>query len=175
MKRNFIAAAILSLASAVAFAAPGNGNNSASQGAISGQAQVGGEYTTGTVNGSVSANSNISGDAISATRVNGNGFSSQTTTSVGMGSATGSIAVSPTSVTAATSQTGYSNVVSQGVTKGDAPSVDSQGLIVNGTTGLASVQNTAGAGVSQTFVGKSGQGAIEGSAAYEGTGSFAGL
>jgi len=171
MKRNLIAAAILSLASIAAMASPASNTQS---GSASGYLGAQGEYTVGTVSGSVSANSNISGDAVSATRVNGNGYSSQQTTAIGTGSATGSINVTPNSVTANTSQTATSNVVSQGVSSGNTPALDGNGLIVNGTAGLSSVQNTAGAGVSQTFTGATGQFGVSGYGGYTETGAVGG-
>jgi hypothetical protein len=172
MKKIAIIAAVAAMFAGSAMA---HDNGPVSSGSVSGGLSVGGEYTIGKVSGSVSATSQTQGNAVSATRVNGNGYSSQQTTSVGSGSATGSINVTPNGVTASTSQTSKSDVVSNGFSSGNTPALDGNGLIVNGAAGLSQTTTAANAGVSQTFTGETGQLAIGGIAGYQATGALAGI
>jgi membrane-associated protease RseP (regulator of RpoE activity) len=169
MKRNLIAAAILSFASIAAFAGNGNGNGNNNGGAVSGgvagQAEIGGQITVGQVNAGLSASSQTSGNAVSSTKVFGpNAYSTQSTISTGAGTTTASVDVKPNSVTATTSQGAVSNVVSNSNQSSQLPTLDDKGLLINGTAGVAQVQNTAAAAATQTIVGVTGMAGIEGSA-----------
>jgi hypothetical protein len=179
MKRNFIAAAILSLASIAAFAGNGNGNGNnggAVSGGVAGQAEIGGQITVGQVNAGLSASSQTSGNAVSSTKVFGpNAYSTQSTISTGAGTTTASVDVKPNSVTATTSQGAVSNVVSNSNQSSQLPTLDDKGLLINGTAGVAQVQNTAAAAATQTIVGVTGMAGIEGSAGLSAIGHVAGF
>lgn len=162
MKRNIIAAAILSFASIAAMASPLGNKGGEAGAAIGGAAAIGAEATVGQINGNVSAVSQSQGNAVSATRVNGNGFSSQSTLSVGNSTATGNLSVTPTGVAATTDQTSFSNVVSRGVATGQTPALDADGYIVNGTAGVSQVTTTANASVNENVQGIAGQVGVAG-------------
>lgn len=149
MKKSILFAAItVALGMSAAYAGQegnshGNGGSSSSGVVVAGGVAVQGQETafSGAINAATSSQSQ--GNAVSATRVNGNGYSSQQTTSVGVGQATAGGSFSQNGVVTNTSQTSVSNVVSSGVSNGNTPAVDANGLIVNGTAGLSQVSNNA--------------------------------
>lgn len=174
MKRNIIAAAILSIASFAAFASP-VGSGGAVAGAIAGQAQIAGQYTEGTVSAGLSASSQTSGNAVSATKVYGpNAYSTQSTVSTGNGDATAGVNLSPSQVSTYTSQNASTNVVSNANQSAQLPTLDNAGLLVNGTAGVSQVTNNAQAVATQVITGKTGAAAIEGSAGIIAVGGVAG-
>jgi hypothetical protein len=78
-------------------------------------------------------------------------------------------------VTANTSQGAVSNVVSNSNQSSQLPTLDDKGLLINGTAGVAQVQNTAAAAATQTIVGVTGMAGIEGSAGLSAIGHVAGF
>lgn len=174
MKKTLIStliAAALSLSAASAMAAGG-----IEGGAIAGAAGVEGQVVTSTVTGTVNVNSNTTGNAVSATEVVGpNAYSNQSTYSVGSGSSSGSIDVTPTSVNVTTGQVASTNVQSASNISAGLQETNVAGQLVNGTAGVAQVTNNAAASASQQFQGATIVGGIEGFAGIVAVAGSAGL
>lgn len=160
--RVSLALAVAAILSTSAYA---HNNNPAQSGSVSVGAGVSGSATgyQGAVQAGVT--NTISGSAVAATRVDGNGFSNQATISTGSGTVTAGGVVTPNGVGTSTSQTTSSHVVSAGQSWGNTQATDANGLIVNGTAGLSQVNVNGvanGQFASQTIGGSLEIGAIVG-------------
>lgn len=149
--KNQIAIAVIALFAAASAYAGQSSNGQ--QNTINGSFNGAGEITVGGSTDTGEAYSTTSGQAVSGTEISGNGFSAQSTQSIGAGTSSAGAVFSPTGVTATSGQTSTSNVVSKSVsnTPGVAGIVTTPAqagvaattTIDNGTIGFSDVSNNS--------------------------------